>query len=77
MEVVKTGSREAWCANNIYDLTGNVREWTQEVYEGSHHVVRGGDFISEESPAAVRYFEGLNIIFIDESTGFRATLYIK
>lgn len=76
MEVVETGSREAWCANNIYDFTGNVREWTQEMNESSYHVIRGGDFISEESPAAVRYVDGLNFIFT-ESTGFRATLYIK
>ena len=27
-KVVETGSREEWCANNIYDFAGNVDEWT-------------------------------------------------
>ena len=27
-KVVETGSREKWCANNIYDFAGNVDEWT-------------------------------------------------
>lgn len=26
-KVVETGSREEWCANNIYDFAGNVDEW--------------------------------------------------
>ena len=29
-DLVETGNREKWCANNIYDLAGNVDEWTQE-----------------------------------------------
>lgn len=39
----ETGSRNKWCANNIYDFAGNIEEWTQEYYEKKDEkfVVRG------------------------------------
>lgn len=45
-EIIKTGSNKAYCTNRIYDIAGNVTEWTQEVcYVGnSWHVLRGDDF---------------------------------
>ena len=76
-KVVETGSREEWCANNIYDFAGNVDEWTQEKNESSYRVIRGGnyDFIGDYYPVAFRYcyYPGCNFC----NTGFRATLYIK
>lgn len=41
-EIAKTGSSEKWCANNIYDLAGNVCEVTQEAYNDGYYAVRGG-----------------------------------
>lgn len=76
-KVVKTGSREEWCANNIYDFAGNVGEWTQEQNESSFRVLRGGvcgDF-GDELPVACRRCD--NPLNGYEGTGFRATLYIK
>ena len=76
-KVVETGSREEWCANNIYDFAGNVDEWTQEQNESSYRVIRGGycDFVGDHCPVAFRYCDnpGNDRYF----TGFRATLYIK
>ena len=37
-----TGSSENWKANNIYDLAGNVWEWTQEAGYASGRAGRGG-----------------------------------
>lgn len=37
-------------ANNIYDLQGNVKEWTQEGSESGWRVHRGGDFEFDDSP---------------------------
>ena len=37
-----TGSSENWKANNIYDLAGNVWEWTQEAGNASDRAGRGG-----------------------------------
>ena len=76
-KVVETGSREKWCANNIYDFAGNVDEWTQERNKSSFRVVRGGGHDDDGGgyPVAYRIFNFPNFIYF--FTGFRATLYIK
>ena len=76
-KVVETGSREKWCANNIYDFAGNVAEWTQEQNESSYRAVRGGNCNGSGNicPVAYRYY---NYPYDSYNyTGFRATLYIK
>ena len=76
-KVVETGSREEWCANNIYDFAGNVDEWTQEQNESSYRVIRGGycDDNGNDYPVAYRCYSNPNYYYF--YTGFRATLYIK
>lgn len=76
-KVVETGSREEWCANNIYDFAGNVDEWTQEKNESSYRVIRGGNFsdYGYDFPVAYRYCCNPSKYCYD--TGFRAALYIK
>ena len=51
-----TGSNEAWKANNIYDLAGNVWEWTQEAINTGSRANRGGHYCSAGSsrPVSVR-----------------------
>ena len=39
--VLESGHSEYWKANNIYDLAGNARDWTQEASGTSYRVVRG------------------------------------
>ena len=41
-ELKDTGSNESWKANNIYDLAGNCKEWTQEAAYTSVRCERGG-----------------------------------
>ena len=76
-QVVETGSREEWCANNIYDFAGNVDEWTQEQNESSRRVIRGGFCIygGDNYPVAFRFYHDPSYSY--NRTGFRATLYIK
>ena len=76
-KVVETGSREEWCANNIYDFAGNVDEWTQEQNKSPYRVIRGGYYYynGDNCPVAYRYCSWSNSIY--NNTGFRATLYIK
>ena len=76
-EVVETGSREEWCANNIYDFAGNVDEWTQEKNERPCYVIRGGSYerTGDGCPVAHRNYSYPDNDYV--STGFRATLYIK
>ena len=76
-KVVETGSREEWCANNIYDFAGNVNEWTQEQNESSFRVIRGGGYNMNGYDYPVAYRDYYNPFSNYGYTGFRATLYIK
>ena len=51
-----TGSSENWKANNIYDLAGNVWEWTQEARYTYSRASRGGSYSGNGSggPASDR-----------------------
>ena len=52
-----TGSSENWKANNIYDLAGNVWEWTQEANSTNSRAGRGGVYnnFGSSVPASYRY----------------------
>ena len=51
-----TGTNDAWQANNIYDLAGNVWDWTIEASDTDYRVTRGGYYRSNGSrgPASIR-----------------------
>ena len=74
---IPTGSTEYTKANNIYDLVGNVRDWTMEAYSTVNRVSRGGyyGYDGDYYPAGSR-FNGSptssNLNF-----GCRSALYIK
>lgn len=62
-------------ANNIYDLAGNVYEWTTEMYNGEA-IGRGGRYNSSGSdrPASYRFTSTFNDASNDD-VGFRVMLY--
>ena len=73
-----TGSSENWKANNIYDLAGNCREWTQEAGSTNSRAGRGGyyDYNGSYTPARDRedgYPAYSNYSYIAS----RASLYMK
>ena len=79
-DVVETGSREKWCANNIYDFAGNVNELTQEQNkrnESSDYIVRGAYYYNYGHTCPVAYRDYNNPCIRFSNTGFRAALYIK
>ena len=73
--VIKTGSNNNYVMNNIYDLSGNLSEFTTETYKGSP-VFRGGSFSSdgENRVCASRAYNSSASSFV--TVGFRAILYI-
>ena len=71
-----TGRNEAWKAKNIYDLAGNVLEWTMESNSSLYRTYRGGTSLDGAcDPASSRYYSVPT--YAGEDTGFRATLYIQ
>ena len=71
-----TGRNEAWKANNIYDLAGNVGDWTTEALSSDRRVFRGGNYDNNGSvtPASDRYDSDSGNSYF--SIGFRPALYL-
>jgi len=67
-----TGSKEEYKINNIYDLSGNVQEITNELY-GEEVVVRGGSYDLEKT-LEERYTYSQE--YANSDLGFRTVLYI-
>ena len=63
---------------NIYDLAGNVSEWTMESSNSSRRVLRGGHYNDSGSylPASYRY-DGYGPSTSYPIIGFRVTLYLE
>ena len=62
--------------NNIFDLSSNVREWTQEAYSSRYRTYRGGDYITGDTSTAVGR-NNYGPIGTNGSIGSRLTLYLK
>mgnify|MGYP004631211853 CR=1 FL=1 len=87
---IGTGGSEYTKKNNIYDMAGNMWEWTTEVGDhsvtntvasetkGNYAVLRGGSFncIGSSSPVSYRYGGVSSDGSSNFSIGFRVVLYI-
>ena len=75
-KVTTTGASDDYDVKNIYDLAGNVLEWTMESYYTNYRVVRGGyyDLAGSSGPASFRSYNypADSNVYI----GFRLTLYL-
>ncbi|MDD2376524.1 MAG: hypothetical protein PHO88_03520 [Clostridia bacterium] len=71
-----SGYSNYWKVKNIYDLSGNIWEWTNEIYS-SIRSIRGGayGYSGSTGPAASRESNG-NIAGVNYYLGFRVVLYI-
>ena len=72
----QTGAKEEYNIKNIYDLAGNVWEWTMESYDTNYRVYRGGyyDISGSYYPSSIRGGDGPDDATADLS--FRVTLYL-
>ena len=71
-----TGSDIKYKIKNIYDLGGNVSEWTMEAKDNNQRVARGSNYnsLGANGPASNRY--GGEPTHSDVNLGFRVTLYL-
>ena len=72
-----TGSQETYRVKNIYDLAGNVYEWTLEAISPHHRVIRGGNYnitnLGNTRPDYRSYYYGPTSSY--SGIGSRLTLY--
>ena len=75
-KVTTTGASDDYDVKNIYDLAGNVYEWTMESCSTDSRVFRGGIYYNTGSfyPASKRGDDGPALS--DDDIGFRLTLYL-
>ncbi len=75
-ELINTGNFDQTEKNNIYDLAGNLEEWTTESYSSALRVSRGGNYHSSGSqhPASNRHH--FNPSVASDDIGFRVALYL-
>ena len=75
-ESINTGSKEETKANNIYDLAGNVWEWTTEAVLPDLQVLRGGgfDYSASNSPSYLRGYCSPGNTY--NGIGFRPAIYL-
>ena len=72
-----TGSDSAYAVNNIYDMAGNVLDWTIEALITGNRVYRGGDCFGDSNfhPASVRNYYRVPAVS-DDDVGSRLALYM-
>ena len=73
---IATGSIEAYAVNNIYDMAGNVSDWTIEANDTNYRVSRGGNYdsLGGDGPASNR--DGSLPAYSYGYPGFRVALYM-
>ena len=75
--LLTTGASEEFKIKNIYDLAGNVREWTNEAYSTSWRIARGGDYANKGTDNPASGHGDSNPVYGYDNLGFRPALYIK
>ncbi len=74
---IPTGSTEYTKANNIYDLVGNVRDWTMEADSTDCRVLRGGSYNGYGDDGPAGYRDSYTPTYSNVTCGCRSALYIK
>ena len=73
---IPTGSNVEYQLKNIYDIAGNVWEWTMEAYSTDYRVIRGGYYFGAGSGGPVSYRSGSSPGYTDPFLGFRLAFFV-
>ena len=71
-----TGSNEDYKIKNIYDMAGNVWEWTMETTGKDRKVYRGGNYNFNGNERPISHRISVSPTSYDYYIGFRITLYL-
>lgn len=71
-----TGSSDSYSKNHIYDLAGNLQEWTLETANQNEKICRGSNYGVSGSPNMVSD-DSIAESTGQDNTGYRLMLYIK
>ena len=74
--LLTTGASDNFKAKNIFDLAGNVYEWTMEAYYSTERVRRGGVYFGNGSDNPASYRDNFNPTGSNDGLGFRPALYL-
>ena len=79
MHLLTTGALKASKINNIYDLAGNMAEWTMEGMGAAHRVPRGGGYNYSGALYVSLRADNYGVVggTYSQERGFRPSLYIK
>lgn len=75
--IATTGSNDLYKVKNIYDMAGNVSEWTMESCNSLNRIRRGGSYTHDPFgfPASRRNSDTQSSLY--DNVGFRITLYLN
>ncbi|MCI9246353.1 MAG: formylglycine-generating enzyme family protein, partial [Clostridia bacterium] len=74
--IATTGSNTNYQQKHIYDMAGNIYEWTMEAYHTGNRVIRGGSYYIDGyiNPASIRNSSDPSSSM--STVGFRPALYL-
>ena len=75
-KTAKTGAVREYQLKNIYDMAGNVAEWTMESYDTVHRIYRGGSCGSNGTSKPISHRNDNSWAADSEGIGFRVALYL-
>ncbi len=75
-EPAKTGSNDNYAVKNIYDLAGNLYEWTMGGYSTNNRTTRGGNYLSSPDSIPASYRNSDVPTDSNDNLGFRLALYL-